>query len=417
MGARILICIVAILGLLASHAIAADSRGTIFISSLITQGERTPAFTGNAEYQVTGVNYDQGPGRITVTGEKSLNARGQQMRLDYGNDAFLDANYDPDTIFIRSITDQQSIIGAYAYLLGIYPDTVNGITLESDIEAIASVPVKNYDVNSVRGNVRLTAPTKETKQGKIYPGNPDALFLTQVGQLYPGLSQKVDQQLYDAKVEYEETHGTKFYEDFAKAIHRPIDNVNFYTIYRYADDILSTQANGEDSSVTLSKDLLDQLSVYYGHYFGNGMFRSQPLTRAFTHSYLASVAHELQLKMEDDQSGKWSNSGIHDIKHSVYLGNHLTLLAALNLFNEVEDYSLDFNDELRFQLFKRSGKYYVRTLLNDRALNLEGTNNKDGEAEWSAWRDYICSKLYYGNLALVREGKENPVEHVRLRDS
>lgn len=54
---------------------------------MITQGERTPLFTANAEYQVTGVNYDQGPGRITVVGEKSLSSRGQQMRNDYGKDS------------------------------------------------------------------------------------------------------------------------------------------------------------------------------------------------------------------------------------------------------------------------------------------------------------------------------------------
>jgi hypothetical protein len=384
---------------------------------LITQGERTPAFTGNAEYQVTGVNYSQGPGRITTTGEKSLNSRGQQLRNDYGNGNFLDKEYNPDAIFVRAISDQQSILGAYSYLLGLYPDTVNGISLEPDVEAVREVPIKNFEVNAVRGNVRLTAPTLETQQGRIFPGNPDALFITQIGQLYPGYSHKVDEQLYDAKVEYEETHGTKFYEDFANAIHKPVDNVNFYTVYRYADDILATKANGEPSSVNLSKDLMDQLSAYYGHYFGNGLFRDLSLTRAFTHSYLSSVAHELQLKMEDDQSGKWSNQGIHDAKHSIYLGNHLTLLAALHLMNEVEDYHVDFNDELRFQLFKRDGKYFVRTLLNDRPLSLEGTNNANGEAEWSQWRDYICTKLYFGNLALVREGKENPEEHVKLRDS
>lgn len=400
-----------------ASALAADSRNTIFISSMITQGERTPAFTGNAEYQVTGVNYEGGPGKITVTGEKSLNARGQQFRSDYGNGAFLDKEYNPDTVFVRTINDQQSIIGAYAYLLGIYPDTVNGITLEPEIEAINNVPVKNYDINAVRGNVRLSAPTKQTSQARLYPGNPDALFLTQIGKLYPGLQKTVDQQLYDAKVEYEETHGTQFYEDFANAIHRPVDNVNFYSIYRYADDILSTKANGEPSAVNLSRDVMNQLSVYYGHYFGNGIFRDEPLTRAFAHSYLSSVAHELQIKMEDDQSGKWSNQGIHEAKHSVYLANHLTLLASLTLFNEVEDYHVDFNDELRFQLFTKSGKYYVRSLLNDRPLSLEGTSNKNGEAEWSSWRDYICSKLYYGNLALVKEGRENPEEHVKLRDS
>ena len=334
-----------------------------------------------------------------------------------GNGQFLDTNYLPEEVFVRTINDQQSIIGAYAYLLGLYPDTLNGITLEPDVEAITKVPVKDFDVNQVRGNIRLSDPTQSTSQGRLYPGNPDALFLTQMSKLYPGIDQKLNQQLYDAKVEYEETHGTRFYEDFAKAIHKPVDNINFYSIFKYSDDILTTQANGQPSAVRLSKDVMDQLSVYYGHYFGNGLFRDDALTRAFAHPYLSSVAHELQLKMEDSQTGKYSNYGIHEVKHSVYLGNHLTLLAALHLFNEVEDYHVDFNDELRFQLFKKSGKYYVRTLLNDRALRLEGTANKEGEAEWSSFRDYLCSKLYYGNVNKVRDGKENPAEFIRLRDS
>lgn len=329
----------------------------------------------------------------------------------------MDTNYQPDEVFVRTVNDQQSIIGAYAYLLGVYPDTLNGITLESEIEAIATVPVKNFDVNQVRSNLRLGNPNSDTIQGRIYPGNPDALFLTQLSKTYPGLAKKMDQQLYDAKVEYEETHGTRFYEDFAKAIHKPVDNVDFFTVFRYADDILTTKANGRPSAVTLSKDLMDGLSVYYGHYFGNGLFRDADLTRAFAHPYLSSVAHELELKMEDDQTGKYANFGIHEAKHSLYLGNHLTLLAALHLFNEVEDYHVDFNDELRFQLFKKNGKYYVRTLLNDRPLRLEGTANTDGEAEWTNFRDYICSKLYYGNIERVRNGKENPAEFIRLRDS
>lgn len=334
-----------------------------------------------------------------------------------GNGQFLDTNYLPEEVFVRAINDQQSVIGAYAYLLGAYPDSVNGLTLEADIEKIDAVPVKNFDVNQVRGNLRLGNPSQETVQGRIFPGNPDALFLTQLSSTYPGVNQKVDQQLYDAKVEYEDTHGTRFYEDLAKAIHKPVDNVDFFSIFRYADDILTTKSNGEPSSVNLDKELMDQLSVYYGHYFGNGIFRDGALTRVFAHPYLSSVAHELQLKMQDDQTGKWSNFGIHEAKHSVFLANHLTLLSALHLFNEVEDYHVDFNDELRFQLFKKDGKYFVRSLLNDKPLRLEGTANADGEAEWSSWRDYLCSKLYYGNVDSVRSGKENPVEHVRLTTS
>lgn len=302
-------------------------------------------------------------------------------------------------------------------MLGLYPDTLNGVILDPTFERTPDGTVKDYDINSVRGNVRLGNPRKATQQGVVYPGNPDAIFLTQLSETYPDITHVIDQQLYDAKVEYEQTHGTKFYEDFAQAIHRPVDNVNFYSIFRYADDILTTKANGLPSSVNLSKDLMDNLSVYYGHYFGDGLFRDTALTRAFAHPFLSSVAHELQLKMEDDQTGKWANNRIHELKHSVYLGNHLTLLASLHLFNEVEDYHVDFNDELRFQLYKDGSKYFVRTLLNERPLRLEGTANGNGEAEWNSWRDYICSKLYYGDHRKVRSGKENPAEHIRLTTS
>ena len=274
---------------------------------MITQGERTPSFTGDAEYHVTGANYDQGPGRITVIGEKSLSARGHKIRensIDSGAKLLSDS-YDPSNIFVRSINDQQSIIGAYAYLLGIYPDTINGISLDPGVQAITSVPVTNYDVNSVRGNLGLGNPTKPTKQAKIFPGNPDALFLTQTNELYPGLTSKIDQQIYKAKNQYEQTHGTKFYEDFAAVIQRPVSNVNFYTIYRYADDVFSTRANGKKSNVNLSKELFDDLNMYYSHYFGNGLFGDPAVTRVFAHNYLSSVAHELQLKVEDDKHSKY----------------------------------------------------------------------------------------------------------------
>jgi len=65
------------------YAMAKDARQTVYISSMITQAERTPAFTANAEYQVTGVNYDEGPSRIMTTGERSLASRGAQFRNDY----------------------------------------------------------------------------------------------------------------------------------------------------------------------------------------------------------------------------------------------------------------------------------------------------------------------------------------------
>ena len=95
----------------------------------------------------------------------------------------------------------------------------------------------------------------------------------------------------------------------------------------------------------------------------------------------------------------------------------MTLYAATTLFDEVSDYRIDFNDEIKFQLFKRDGKYYVKSLLNNKPLSLEGTSNGDGEAEFTAWRDYICTKLYYGNTVKVRQGKESPDQNLRLSGS
>ncbi|CAI2386731.1 unnamed protein product [Moneuplotes crassus] len=395
----------------------ADTRDTVYISSLITQGARTPLFTADPEYQVTGVSFDQGPGKITVTGERSLASRGAQAKNDYGNGKFFETNYIPDDIFVRTINDQKSIISAYSYLLGCYPDSVNGLSLESDIEEIKSVPVTNYDVDNVRPNLNLGNPRGETAQARIHPGNPDALFLTQLGRTYPGQKEKIDQQLFEAKREYEQTHGTRFYENFARAIHKPVGNMNFYSIHKYADDVIAAEANGEFSAVNLSDDLHNQLDVYFGHYFGNGLFRDYALTRAFSHTYLSSMVHELQLKMQDDQTGEFRGDLAHNAKQSVYLGNHLTLISALHLFNEVESYRVDFNDELRFQLFQKDGRYLVRSLLNDKPLRLEGVANSQGEIEWSAFRDYICSKLYFGNVDSVRDGTENPQEFMHLKES
>ena len=102
------------------------------------------------------------------------------MRNGYIHGLFLNVGDDSSAILERSINHQQSIFGVDAYLHGLYPDTVDGITLEPDIEAVGDIPVKNFEVNSVRSNVRLEVPHKSTSHERIFPRNPDALYLAKL---------------------------------------------------------------------------------------------------------------------------------------------------------------------------------------------------------------------------------------------
>ena len=124
-----------------------------------------------------------------------------------------------------------------------------------------------------------------------------------------------------------------------------------------------------------------------------------------------NLVKEFISKTESDQDNKFTkfNDQIIDtLSLSLQFGNHLTLMAILHQLNEIKEYYPSFGDTLKWVLFYRAGKYWVRAYLNDELIKLEGHVDSNGEILLDDFINYICGKVYHGNFAYAVNDVEDP---------
>lgn len=385
---------------------AVATEQTLFVSSFISNGERTPMFTSDSKYSTTRSYYDREPGKITQVGEKHLFDLGAQARRNYVNSGFMPSNYDPQTVLVRGPNENGSILSGYSYVMGMYPDTVEGLDLDGHYGSISDVPINSKEVDRVRSDIGSRAPDCGTQRVDFYPGNDDREFLIKPMQMYPGQKSTINDQLNYAKNEFEQRYGNRLYEGLSKTMNRKELDFNFASTLMFLDDYMVAQENSK-VTYTLDRQTDDLVSEYYTYYFKNGLFRDEALTRSFTDSYFTNLIQELVMK-RNSKDGEYSKGQlIEKLKHSVHVGNHQTYAAILHVLGERDHYRLDFSQIISWEMFERNGNYYVKALLNGKPLDLEGNANDNGEVELSILFDYLCSKLYYGDDILLAKGFKN----------
>lgn len=95
--------------------------------------------------------------------------------------------FNDNGFYIRALGDQPSIMSAYAFMLGIYPDALNGIEVHAD-QLDGAIPVTSKDINSIRPDCGLQTPSsKKFEALDLWPGNKDHAFLSKALEQYPGL--------------------------------------------------------------------------------------------------------------------------------------------------------------------------------------------------------------------------------------
>lgn len=143
---------------------------------------------------------------------------------------FINANYDPEEVFVESDSTQVSVYSAYSFLLGLYPGQVDFINfkgstfnhaseneqfvratsvraLESDSEALGG---RNVDIFTSQANLNLMEPRK-----------------------CPNFFNKVKADTIAAG-HYQNFDG--LFQDMADTFNIPVENINFFTAYNYLDD-------------------------------------------------------------------------------------------------------------------------------------------------------------------------------------
>jgi hypothetical protein len=115
----------------------------------------------------------------------------------------------------------------------------------------------------------------------------------------------------------------------------------------------------------------------------------------------------------DQELDQWEGPCI-SCKYSLAFGNRLTYLAAMSVLGIEEGvtYSPGWGDQLTFELHQENGQWFVKIFNNQIQVKL---NSQDGNIPLDEFREYVCSRMYFGDLDAVAAGAEDYHQMANLK--
>lgn len=119
---------------------------------------------------------------MTPKGTLNIARLGAEFGEDFVDDReFFDEDYNQDEFIIRTLDTNSAFISAYAFLVGMYPDTTEGIYPDPRIDGKISLAVEGTDEEVDHVREILDLPEVEDRQERhirIAPGNEaEVMFL------------------------------------------------------------------------------------------------------------------------------------------------------------------------------------------------------------------------------------------------
>jgi hypothetical protein len=318
---------------------------------------------------------------------------------------FLSPFYDPTEYFIRAFPDNPSVMSAYAFMLGTNPQSVEGLGMiqEKNIDQ----PLRDAHVDDTRRALYLERPNDRAQPVYVHAGNSDGFFFKDVTSMYPGLKRDFDKNLEAASQEFEYKYGSKLFYKLSSLMNVSRGSLNFQNIAQYLDDYVSAYANGKNTApFEFDGETLDMITEYYTFLIKFGLLRDPALNKVIAHPFLYSLLREVLFKAQDEQEiNRWEGPCVSS-KISLAFGNRLTYLAALRVLNIDKDvlWNPGWGDQLTFELFFEDGEWYVRIFNNNEIVPLTSRN---GNIPLKDFKQYVCSRLYYGDMDAVESGHED----------
>jgi hypothetical protein len=125
------------------------------VSKYIVNGESTPSFSPHEKFNTTKINYERGPGEVLDSGLKEMQKLGYKTKIELAIDKnILPKFYNQRNIFVRGLSDSKTIYSAYAYMLGMYPYSINGLVVKPELMGNGeTVPFKQLE--DIRGHLGM----------------------------------------------------------------------------------------------------------------------------------------------------------------------------------------------------------------------------------------------------------------------
>lgn len=387
-----------------------------FVFQYNTAAERTPLYKDQF-FNITRNNYGQGPNMITLTGLRNSFEQGEKFRSHYTNDHpyFLSPRYDPTEYFIRTFTDNPSIMSAYSFMLGAHPEQVEGLGLirESDDKP----PLQDAHIDDARKALYLDRPEDKAKPIYIHTGNADGFFFRDIKKMYPGLEKDFNENMKRASSEFESRYGDELYKRLAFSMGRNIGELDFDSVAPFLDDYISAFANGKSTKpFNFNEDTMDLVSRYYYFLIHQGLLRDPALNKVIAHPFLYSLLREILFKAQDyTDIARWEGPCVTS-KVSLAFGNRLTYLAALRTLDLDDDvsYNPGWGDQLTFELYQEADQWFVRIYNNNELVR---SISRDGKIPLEQFKTYVCTRLYYGDMDAVEAGYEDYHKKAQIKGS
>ena len=192
--------------------------------------------------------------------------------------------YSPRDIFIRGLNDNKYILSAYAFLIGMYPFSVNGIKFKDDLKD-SEEDVTDRQITQVRNILGVRDKLWNDKKMIYNGGNKDFEFLTSATEQFPKIKYRMLKNLNEAKIVFEREYGNQLYQSLSDFIGVDFKFIDFFNTIDYLEDYVTAKFNNKKTKYEFPDSVKKLIKIYYQHYYKNGLFLDQAWNRVLTHNY------------------------------------------------------------------------------------------------------------------------------------
>ena len=132
------------------------------------------------------------------------------------------------------------MLSAYAFMLGLYPNSVKNPKLRDE-----SLPVPHEKLETLRTDLNLEKIPSNGIDALIQTQKDDYALPSSIVTTCGGIVPLVKEQLLEVQPEFDNLYGNRLYDDMAKTLKIPRSELRFTTAYKWLDEYVCAKAEGK----------------------------------------------------------------------------------------------------------------------------------------------------------------------------
>lgn len=376
----------------------ASARDTLFVVDITNHGSSFARYASNKEYDVTGNSYSKN-GELSPDGMREMYTLGQKFKSEYvDKQRFMPSRFDPASVYLHSVIDQSSLMSAYAFMLGAYPDSISylNLNMENSLDHQKFVR-KTLGLPETPGPQGATAVPVNVEEGFMYWRDP--------AKTCPAVYQKMQAHLDAASQALNAEYKSKLYPELATLFKRPQDKLTFSSTHYYLDDYLVAKKYGFPYPKSQDQQRTDKMiEEYERDYYYDGLLGGNDISRVIATPLLNYVLINTFAQGEVAK-GTLTDAKLKLLKHSHFFADEVPFAAFLKAIGYPQGTSPQPGQNIRFELFKTNNKPYVRATLDGKPLNF--AEAEKGIFELDTFLKVLYPTMYFGTVDDACSGRED----------